>query len=202
MERLLVRYGYQKTTVDDIAAEARIGKGSVYLHFASKEALALACIDRFQDQLWTRMETIASGKQGAKEKIAALLRERVQRRYEFCQNSSSLDEMLAALRSELMVRRETYHRREAQIVADVIRTGMESGELVRCDAEGAAEGMVLATNAFLPYSLRVSQLGSLSEVMSKLSAVTSLLTDGLAGMPLESLAAEASRTNNASTQRI
>ncbi|MFW6052095.1 MAG: helix-turn-helix domain-containing protein [Myxococcota bacterium] len=41
-ERLLVHYGPSKTTVADIAREARIGVGSVYLEFTSKEAIVEA----------------------------------------------------------------------------------------------------------------------------------------------------------------
>ena len=36
---LINRYGYDKTTVDDIAREAGVSKGAVYLHFRSKDAL-------------------------------------------------------------------------------------------------------------------------------------------------------------------
>lgn len=36
---LIVHYGYDKTTVSDIAREAGISKGAIYLHFESKEAL-------------------------------------------------------------------------------------------------------------------------------------------------------------------
>src|SRR5437763_1237801 len=35
-DRLLARYGYQKMTVDDLAREAGIGKGTVYLSFPGK----------------------------------------------------------------------------------------------------------------------------------------------------------------------
>ncbi|WP_158896079.1 TetR/AcrR family transcriptional regulator [Amycolatopsis anabasis] len=35
-EALLVRFGYRRTTVDDVAREARIGKGTVYLYWPSK----------------------------------------------------------------------------------------------------------------------------------------------------------------------
>ncbi len=44
--RLLLKYGYRKMTVEDIAREAGIGKGSVYLHFPSKEEVALGWFDR------------------------------------------------------------------------------------------------------------------------------------------------------------
>lgn len=36
---LLIRYGYNRVTIDDIAAKAEIGKGTVYLHWKTKEAL-------------------------------------------------------------------------------------------------------------------------------------------------------------------
>jgi len=36
---LFIKYGYDKTTVAEIAAHAGISKGAVYLHFASKEQL-------------------------------------------------------------------------------------------------------------------------------------------------------------------
>ncbi len=45
-DRLLTRFGYKKMTIDDLAAEVGIGKGSVYLHFESKEEIALSHIDR------------------------------------------------------------------------------------------------------------------------------------------------------------
>ena len=43
---LIVHYGYDKTTVSDIAREAGISKGAIYLHFDSKEALFEALITR------------------------------------------------------------------------------------------------------------------------------------------------------------
>jgi AcrR family transcriptional regulator len=44
--QLIVRYGYDKTTVEDIAHEAGISKGAIYLHFRSKEELFEALIMR------------------------------------------------------------------------------------------------------------------------------------------------------------
>lgn len=42
--KLFQRFGYQKTTVEEIAREAQIGKGTVYLHFTSKEEILLTLI--------------------------------------------------------------------------------------------------------------------------------------------------------------
>ena len=43
---LILRYGYHKTTIDDIAREAGVGKGTLYLHWNTREALFTALIVR------------------------------------------------------------------------------------------------------------------------------------------------------------
>ncbi len=45
---LFDRYGFEKTTLDDIARAAEIGKGTLYLEFDSKEDIMMGCIERFQ----------------------------------------------------------------------------------------------------------------------------------------------------------
>jgi AcrR family transcriptional regulator len=57
MERLLdaagelvLRWGYNRVTIEDIARRARIGKGTVYLHFRTKDALFLALLLRAQQR--------------------------------------------------------------------------------------------------------------------------------------------------------
>jgi AcrR family transcriptional regulator len=45
-ERLIVHYGFDKTTVSDIAREAGVSKGAIYLHYASKESLFEALMTR------------------------------------------------------------------------------------------------------------------------------------------------------------
>jgi AcrR family transcriptional regulator len=47
--KLIVHYGYDKTTVSDIAREAGVSKGAIYLHWSSKEALFEALIFREAD---------------------------------------------------------------------------------------------------------------------------------------------------------
>ncbi|MFI8992553.1 TetR/AcrR family transcriptional regulator [Streptomyces sp. NPDC053542] len=43
---LLVAWGYRRVTIDEIARRAHIGKGTVYLHWKTKDALFLAVILR------------------------------------------------------------------------------------------------------------------------------------------------------------
>jgi TetR/AcrR family transcriptional regulator, regulator of autoinduction and epiphytic fitness len=44
---VLGRFGFKKTSVDDLAKAAGLSKQGLYLHFASKEEIFLAAIDRY-----------------------------------------------------------------------------------------------------------------------------------------------------------
>ncbi|MGY0062308.1 TetR/AcrR family transcriptional regulator [Streptomyces sp. LZ34] len=43
---LLLRHGYRRVTIDDVAAGAEIGKGTVYLHWKNREQLFSAVFER------------------------------------------------------------------------------------------------------------------------------------------------------------
>ena len=53
--QLLERWGYSRVTIDDIAKQADVGKGTVYLHWPNREALFMAVLQRellqFMDEL-------------------------------------------------------------------------------------------------------------------------------------------------------
>lgn len=46
-----VRFGYRRANIGEIARDAGLGKGTVYLHFESKQALLVACVAREKLQL-------------------------------------------------------------------------------------------------------------------------------------------------------
>jgi AcrR family transcriptional regulator len=50
-EALLVRFGYRRTTVDDVARRAGVGKGTVYLYWSSKSELAGSVLARQSAQM-------------------------------------------------------------------------------------------------------------------------------------------------------
>ncbi|MGZ6391294.1 MAG: TetR/AcrR family transcriptional regulator, partial [Ktedonobacterales bacterium] len=62
---LLVRWGYRKTTIDDVAREAGVGKGTIYLHWKDKTELFRAVIARVSEQATEdMMQRIAADPEG------------------------------------------------------------------------------------------------------------------------------------------
>ena len=54
-----VQFGYRKTSISDIADHAGIGKGSLYLHYKSKQELFLSCQLEEQRVLYEQFDQIS-----------------------------------------------------------------------------------------------------------------------------------------------
>ena len=179
-DRLLARYGYRKMTVEDIAVEAGIGKGTIYLHFSSKEEVVLSHIDRIVERLKERLREIAGSDATAAERLRLMLMTRVLFRFDSVQHyTQSINDLLAALRAGFLARRAHYFEAEAQIFAEVLRAGREAGEFSFDDEHATAHALLQATNGLLPYSLSTSELGSRREVSQRVADVAELILRGV-----------------------
>lgn len=179
-DRLLARFGYRKTTVEDIAAEAGIGKGTIYLHFNSKEEVVLSHIDRIVERLHDRLKEIARSDRTPAERLRLMLLTRVLFRFDSIQHyTQSLNDLLAVLRPGLLARRAQYFEAEAQTFAGVLKEGRQSGEFNFDDHDATAHAMLEATNGLLPYSLSTTELGARDEVEQRAADVANLMLRGL-----------------------
>ncbi len=179
-DRLLARYGYRKMTIEDLAREVGIGKGSVYLHFPSKEALVLAHIDRIVARVVAELQRIAASDAPPRDQIRDMLLARVLIRFDAVQHySESIDELLGVLRKKVIERRKTYFAEEARVLATAIRAGQAQGTFRSGKPLGLAAALVTATNALLPASLSTQELGERAEVRRKALAVAELMLGGL-----------------------
>lgn len=73
-EDTLAEKGYHETSMDEIAARVGIAKGTVYLHFPSKEALVIEIFIRQMERFVQESDEILASKQTAREKLHTLLR--------------------------------------------------------------------------------------------------------------------------------
>jgi AcrR family transcriptional regulator len=179
-DHLLARYGYRKMTVDDIAQEAGIGKGTVYLHFASKEEVTLSHVDRIVERLKERLWAIARTDADVAIRLRLMLVARVLFRFDSVQHyTQSLNDLLAALRPNLLARRARYFEEEARVFAEVLNEGERTGVFNVKDTLSTAFALLHATNSLLPYSLSTSELGERDEIKEKIEHIADLILCGL-----------------------
>src|SRR5256712_11178232 len=72
-EEVLIEKGYHETSMDEIAARVGIAKGTVYLHFASKEDLVFALFERDLQKLQRALEEKIALTLAPRAKLEALL---------------------------------------------------------------------------------------------------------------------------------
>jgi AcrR family transcriptional regulator len=136
--RLLLRYGHDRTTINDIAREAGIAKGSVYAHWRSRDRLFLALLRREQAVLLTQVrDRLRSAERPAD--LELLLAESVR----------------AYQRSPLVIAVMT---RDAEILGSLARAAAEEGRptggITELVATLRAEGLV-RTDRTLPEQITV-----------------------------------------------
>jgi len=179
-DRLLTRYGYKKMTIDDLAQEVGIGKGSVYLHFTSKEEIALSHIDRIIERLKETLTKISKKTTPVDKRLREMLIERVLFRFDSVQHyTQSLNELLGYLRPRLLDRRKRYFEQEAKIFAAVVKEGQAESKFIAGDPLDISNTLLVATNSLLPYSLSATELGERKELADQSRKTADILIRGL-----------------------
>lgn len=179
-DRLLARYGYRKMTMDDLAEEVGIGKGTLYLHFRSKEDIALSRVDRLVHRLVEQLRVIAAGTSSPTDKLNEMLLLRVMFRFDAVQHyTESLSEVLRDIRPQLLERHGQQFQLEAEVFAEVLREGYSAGLFRRQDPLSTAHTLLSATNSLLPFSLSTRELGRRKEVQDRAARIAGLLLSGL-----------------------
>lgn len=179
-EHLLSEEGYQGMTIEEVARQANLGKGTIYLYFDSKQELALSIVDRFNVRLRDRLRQILKTRLDPEERLRLMLLERVMYRFDiFSTYKRSLDEVLGCLRPLLLERRKSYVDQEAVLFVEAIVEGRTLGRFYCDDPLETAQALLTATAALLPYSLSPAELGSRRALERRAEFLTRLLIRAL-----------------------
>jgi AcrR family transcriptional regulator len=179
-EALLARHGYRKATMEAVARQAGLGKGTAYLHFANKQEVFLGTIDRIVDRLCTRLRARANRPGALRQRLCDMLLERVSYRLDcVAAYPGSLDEVFADLRPAYLARRNQYFRQEADVFVATIEAARACGETTLRHPRAAAETLLEATNSLLPYGLSPREIGDPASVARRVRRIAAPLVEGL-----------------------
>ena len=179
-DRLLARDGYQQMTMDDLAQEAGLARGVLYLHFPAKADVILAHIDRIAARVLDGLKRVAASSAAPAEKIRQMILLRVMNRFDSVQHyPETVAEVVHDLGPALLQQREEHFTAEARIFAKVLEEA-EGAIAVRPQERAAvANAVIAATNALLPYNLSAFELTRRREVADKADRIAAILLRGL-----------------------
>ena len=181
---LLAKFGYRKMTMEDVARQVGIGKGTIYLHFPGKEELILSHIDRIADRIAAKLREIAGSSDTPDRRIRKMLVHRVLFRFDsVAQYSQNLSDLLSSVRTALLTRREAHFEKEAAVIEDILREGARLGSLECPDPRTTSFVLIQSTNSLLPFSLSARELGRREEVEDQVTRIADLLIKGLLPCP-------------------
>jgi len=149
------RKGYSETAVDDVAEEANIAKGTLYLYFKSKEALYLAALASDVRAMAAAGREEMEKADGLREKLRAFL----QVRMEYCRSRQEFLRIYLAEYGSLFVKtapsRELVQvlQENIRFVSGVIRRASRRGELGPVPAGATAAALFDLSRGLMERSL-------------------------------------------------
>lgn len=131
--QLVRHYGYSKTTIDDIAQRAGIGKGTVYLHFRSKADIMLALVELTNERIVTALEGIAAKAAPPEDRLREALLYRVMTLFDLVHRYPHSADVVSMMLPEIVIRLEGYVRRHGELLGAIVAEGVAAGRFAAAD---------------------------------------------------------------------
>jgi AcrR family transcriptional regulator len=145
-ERLFRQYGYQKTTVADIAAELAMSPANVYRFFASKAAITEAVARKLTAEVQDHIrEAIGVPGLGAAERLRRLVTVMQTAVTQRCLGDNRMHAMVHAAIDQNWGVIQAHKEALRRMIAGVIAEGVASGEFDVADVDVAAHCFQAAT---------------------------------------------------------
>jgi AcrR family transcriptional regulator len=191
-DRLLRHYGPNKTTVADVAREAGVGVGTVYLEFPSKDALVEELSrSRYRTVLDAMRGRAAAAGRPFRERLAAAFDARLEAFLTLAEEGAHACDLVHCMNSAVMTAEACFSEGELALLCDMLRGGAEAGEFDVREPLAVARSVRRAYVSFMPpWLFRQDR----DELRRELAAMHELVLAGL----LRRLPSEKSRRGTAS----
>ena len=136
--------GFERASMDDIAKEAGVSKGALYLYYKSKDAIIAKLLQLFFDQALKQVKLLAAGEGSVTEQLLAFTRvlTREMDRMAAMQPISLQFYAIAARHATIRQHLRAYFAEYRALMEEVIQRGIAQGEL-RADISPAETAVTL-----------------------------------------------------------
>ncbi len=174
----LLRFGYHKTTMSEIADDAGMSAANLYRYFRNKQDIVAECTARCMDERLGRLRAVVGDENfDAREKLRRYALELVDDSHALTAADSMMGELVDAVTRD---RPDLLHSKFAahyELIAEILESGNRSGELLVRDIAATAR-YIFTTFAFFDVPLFVG-LYERREFDERANGVVELLINGL-----------------------
>ncbi len=142
-QEIFSKYGYKKTTLDDIANAVRKGKSSLYYYFKSKEDLFQAVIMKEVDILGKELDTVINRNTDPVEKLRDYILTKLSIFRGLANFYNALENDVTAI-SFIDDIKHRYEQNEIRMIKRILIEGVRKGEFEIYDFNLAAIGITTA----------------------------------------------------------
>lgn len=172
--QIFARYGYTKTTLDDIASVLSIKKNSLYYYFPSKEAIFNAVVEKEANSFWNEIKPIINKKNSAEEKLRSFVvegRNYVRGKINLHDLAS---EVFLDVKRALSDTKLGFYNRELKELSLIIDEGIKNGEFKKVNSKEIAGCLINLFSSVEHREIEKSKKEFLSEVNFELIDNTTL----------------------------
>lgn len=182
-ERLFEHYGHAKTTMADVAREAQIGVGSVYLEFDSKEAIVEALSGSVHIAVLGAMRKAAEKEREYARKFTAVLAARTKAFLDLRRKGQHACELVHCKTTSVQVAHDRFREQEHALLVEVLERGRLDESFGRFDVKVTATLVQKAFACLTPPAL----YDVADDAVALSSQMASLLLQGIAARAATSL---------------
>ena len=139
---VFARYGFNKTTMDDIGELVGIKKNSLYHYFANKEDIFCAIIVMDAEEYFSTLQAVLSEENTAAEKLMKY----VQFTSDYWREKVNSYQLVTSMQAEIVKRIASLYdvsiQRQKIIVQDILNEGIHKSEFISHDAKQLSEDLI------------------------------------------------------------
>lgn len=149
-ERLLRHYGAAKTTMAEIAREADVGVGSVYLEFPSKEAIIEDLVRAKHQRMLGAMRGAMGAGTTFESRLRGMIDSKVRVMFAMVDEGLHAPELIHCDRPAAQTAERCFLDEELHLLATLVQEAVDAGEFEASDPQRAANAILRAYASFWP----------------------------------------------------
>ncbi len=143
-EQMFARFGIKKTTMDEIAREARMGKSTIYYYFKNKEEIFASVIHKDSQVFKRKLNEMVKNAKTPQEKISHYVQARMKHLRELTNLYTTLTDEYLEHYLFVEKTRKDFNEYELTTIKNILKEGVFKGVFIVEDVDTSARMIIIA----------------------------------------------------------